>query len=263
MNPIEYDLMAELEDRHWWYRGLRSAVESCIRRFDLTRSRSVLDAGCGTGGNLRLLNELLKPEYLGGFDYSASAVERARRDLPHADLYQSDICAPELRAGALDLVLSADVINCPGYERSRDGLAAIISRMAPGGVLILNLPAFNWLMSDHDRSYGTVERYSRSAWVDRHLPDLGLELLLASYRLFPLFPLVVAARLRSMLSPASSAADARSDLREVWAPINAALAAYLKLEARAMAAGLSLPWGVSLFIVARKPGGDAVPRLKA
>jgi SAM-dependent methyltransferase len=263
MNPIEYEIMAAQEERHWWYRGLRGAIESCIRRFGLERSRSVLDAGCGTGGNLRLVCGLLEPSYLGGFDFSEAAVEVARRGLPHADLYQSDICAPQLRVDELDLVLSMDVICCAGFERSRDGLAAIVSRLVPGGVLMMNLPAFNWLMSDHDRAYGTVERYRRSAWIDRHLPDLGLEPLLASYRLCPLFPAVVGARLKSMLLPAKTKADARSDLSEVWAPINAALAAYATLESGAMASGLTLPWGSSLFIVARKPKGAARPRATA
>ena len=94
MNPIEYEIMAAQEERHWWYRGLRSAIASCIERFDLGRSRSVLDAGCGVGGNLRLLNDLMKPDYLGGFDFSAAAIAMARSGLPQADLYQSDICAP-------------------------------------------------------------------------------------------------------------------------------------------------------------------------
>ena len=81
MRPDEYGNIARLEESHWWYRGLRDAVRQTLSQPALApppRPR-VLDAGCGTGANLRLLKELLDPAYLGGFDTSDVALVHVGR----------------------------------------------------------------------------------------------------------------------------------------------------------------------------------------
>ena len=80
MNPGEYAVMAQVEARHWWYRGLRDVLERTLGRphLALPEHPAVLDAGCGTGENLRLLRDLLDPSYLGGFDLSEEALAIAR-----------------------------------------------------------------------------------------------------------------------------------------------------------------------------------------
>ena len=80
MHPDEYEVMARVEERHWWYRGLRDVVVRCLSRPDLVlpAGARVLDAGCGTGANLKMLDELLHPSYLGGFDSARRRVEESR-----------------------------------------------------------------------------------------------------------------------------------------------------------------------------------------
>ena len=54
MERVEYERMHEVEDRMWWYRGLRTLVAELLTRA-LSRAAAagpVLDAGCGTGGML-------------------------------------------------------------------------------------------------------------------------------------------------------------------------------------------------------------------
>ena len=116
MRPDEYGNIARLEESHWWYRGLRDAVRQTLSQPALApppRPR-VLDAGCGTGANLRLMKELLDPAYLGGFDTSDVALAHARLKAPDADVYRGDVCDPELHVDALDLIVSLDVVYVPG-----------------------------------------------------------------------------------------------------------------------------------------------------
>ena len=255
MNPGEYEVMARVERSHWWYRGLRDVIRRCLSspRFALPARPRVLDAGCGTGENLKSLGEWLEPSYLGGFDISEQALALARSKLPETtDLYDSDICDPILNMEDLDLVVSLDVLYIPGAERALPGLHRIVSALRPGGLLVLNLPAYDWLFSEHDVAIHTSERYTTGR-VRTLLAELGLRLELVSYRLCFLFPAVVATRLPSLIRRPTDSADARSDLHAVpGAALNRGLFSVLRAENALIARGYSLPWGSSVFAIARR-----------
>jgi len=255
MNPGEFELMAAAEDRHWWYRGLRDAVARCLARPDLRLPSHprVLDAGCGTGANLRFLGELLQPSYLGGFDSSEEALSLSARKAPAgADLYRSDIRDPILRAGDLDLVVSLDVIYIPGAQESMKGIERLVGALRGGGLLILNLPAYDWLYSEHDVAVHTRERFT--ARKTRALLDgVGLRIARLSYRLCLLFPVVALARVPGMIRARRGMSGARSDLHAVpGEAASGALLALLRMENRLLARGVRLPWGSSVFAIGRK-----------
>jgi SAM-dependent methyltransferase len=254
MNPGEHAVMARVEERHWWYRGLRDCVARVLARLGVAPRPRVLDAGCGTGENLRFLRELLAPAWIGGFDASEEALALAREKAKGADLQRGDVCDPPQDTGALDLVVSFDVVNIPGLARATPGLRRLAGSLRPGGLLLLNLPALPWLYSRHDVAVHSSERYV-AADVRRLLEDLGLEVEILSYRLCLLFPLVVAARLPSLGRARPGDPEARSDLHRLPAePVNRALFAVLRAENALVARGVRLPFGSSLFAVGRKPG---------
>ena len=257
MHPGEHAAMARVEDEHWWYRGLRDSVSAALRHpeLQLAPRAVVLDAGCGTGANVRMLQQQLEPEYVGGFDLSPEAVELARDKAPAADLYVGDICQPDLRRDRYDLVVSLDVIYIPGVERSLPGLRAIVERLANGGALILNLPAYNWLYSEHDAAIHTSERYTAGR-VRSLLHRLGLRPLLLTYRLWSLFPLVVATRIPGMLKARRAPDQAKSDLHQLPGPLTSRLChAAVSWENRRLARGGRFPWGSSVFALAVKEPG--------
>lgn len=255
MHPGEYEVMSRVEDDHWWYRGLRDCLERTLRIRDLSppAGARVLDAGCGTGANLRLLRDLLRPSHLVGFDAADEALALARAKVPEADLYRADICAPEVRSAPLDLIVSLDVIYIPGAQRARDGLRTLVEALRPGGLFVVNLPAYDWLYSEHDVAIHTHERYTAGR-VRQLFDDLGLEVALLTYRVCLLFPLVVMTRLPGMLRARPGDPAARSDLHHSPSPqLARALHAVLRAENRLVAAGVRLPWGSSVFAVGRKP----------
>lgn len=252
MPDHEYQLMAELEWDHWWYRGLRDLIgrvlktQGFLERSDLR----VLDAGCGTGANLQYVGDLLRTAYLGGFDVSPLAIDYSRRRLPQADLYWGDLRDPPCHVADYDLILSCDVLYMIGMRQSRRGMRQLVQHLRGDGLLILNLPAYRWLFSAHDLAVRTRERTTASA-LRAFLCELGLELILSSYRLFTLFPAVVAARLPSILwrrNPSS----VRSDLRRAHPVLNRCLFRALQAENIWIARGGWLPWGSSVFAVARR-----------
>lgn len=254
MNPGEHAIMAEVEESHWWYRALRGVMTGCLERprFALPTAPRILDAGCGTGANLKALAEFAKPSYLGGFDASEEGLELSRRKVPDADLYLSNICDPLIRQDELDLVISMDVIYIPGAKDALQGLRRIVSSLRPGGLFILNLPAYDWLFSEHDIAIHTKERYTAGS-VRALLRALDLRIELLSYRLCLLFPAVLAARLPSMFRARDRNVQAKSDLySESKGPSNEILYQVMAAESRLIARGVRLPWGSSVFAIGRR-----------
>jgi SAM-dependent methyltransferase len=253
MSPTEIARMSVLEGEHWWYQGLRDLLQQTLemRRFAPAAGARVLDAGCGTGANAQLLERLLKPAYLGGFDLSPLAVDICRTRVPGGDIYRSDLCHPEIHVAGLDLIVSCDAISIAGISASVPGLLRLAGRLGRGGLLILNLPAYRWLTSEHDRAIETQDRTTTSR-VGRLLEGLGLSVELITYRLFCLLPAIVLARLPSILRPKAGPHPYQSDLRMPPRWINAALRQMLVAENRAICGGARLPWGSSVYAVARK-----------
>jgi len=255
MHPGEHDVMSRVEGDHWWYCGLRDCLERTLQSggLKLPPGPRVLDAGCGTGANLVLLRDLLRPSCLEGFDAADEALALARAKVPEANIYRGDICAPEVHSAPLDLIVSLDVIYIPGAEQARDGLHRLVDALRPGGLFVVNLPAYDWLYSEHDVAIHTRERYTATR-VRRLFEDIGLEVALLTYRVCFLFPLVVLTRVPGMLRARPGDLEARSDLHHPPAPwLNRGLHAVLCAENRLIAAGVRLPWGSSVFAVGRKP----------
>jgi SAM-dependent methyltransferase len=253
MDVPEIEQMALLERDHWWYRGLRDAIRRTLKqpRFRIRPGGQVLDAGCGTGENLRMLVDLLAPSYAGGFDLSEHAVNWTRRKVGEsADVYVSDIRDPQVHVADLDLVLSCDVISIPGVEASKVGLARLIDRLRVGGLFIHNMAAYQWLYSSHDVITHTQQR-TNVRQMKRLMHELGMSIELITYRVFWLFPAILAARLPSMIRR-PSLQTAHSDLEPVHPLLNRGLGAVMKVENAMMKAGLRYPWGSSVFVVARK-----------
>jgi SAM-dependent methyltransferase len=254
MSPAEIELMASVEGEHWWYRGLRDALGRTLRGTlaAIPTSARILDAGCGTGENLRFIKDILNPAYTGGFDLSPVSVEHCRAKVPGADIYQSDIRDPEIRADNLDLVLSCDVLSIAGIEDSMAGLSRIVGAMRSGGAMILNLPAYAWLRSRHDVATDTRDRVT-TARVRQLLRRLGLTIELVTYRVFSLLPAIVLARLPSILLSSRRAAVQDSDLKLTPSWIDPVLYAVLQTENALAMHGMKFPWGSSVYAVARKP----------
>ncbi len=252
MKLAEYQVMSEVEDTHWWYVGLRDLLSRILNRLDWPSSDlAMLDAGCGTGANLRLLQQQLNPSYLSGFDFSPLAVERAQQKAPDAELYESDLCQPEFPRVDFDLILSCEVLNATGIDAARAGMRRVADALRPGGWLVMNLAAYDWLRSEHDVAVHNVQRFTRRQIRD-FVESLGLDCRLISYRLSPLLPAIVMARLPSMLRrPAVQIA--RSDLRVPAAPINNVLKQVVFAENAMIERGFRMPCGSSIICAAQRP----------
>jgi SAM-dependent methyltransferase len=155
MEPAEYSLMDAAEERMWWYRALH------IRLLDMLAdipAGPVLDAGCGTGGLLAQLREW-RPELAAvGLEWSAAAAARAAAK-SGAPVARGSVNALPFADASFTAAVTADVL-CHAAVVPETALAELRRVLRPGGRLVVNMPAFAWLLSDHDRRVHNSRRWS-------------------------------------------------------------------------------------------------------
>ena len=246
MERAEYEIMHAVEDRMWWYRGLRTLVARVLAPA-LARSPAagpVLDAGCGTGGMLSRLGTAVAGRQTLGVEYdpvaAALAANKSGRPIVVGSINQLP-----LGAGDLAGYVSLDVY-CHGNVDPDRALAEARRCLAPGGIAVLNLPAYQWLLSAHDKRVHNVRRFTRRQ-ARTLLAGHGFRVVRASYWNTFLFPLMLLHRL-------TERADAASDVRDYPAWLDAIFSAALAIERGLIALGISLPFGGSLLLVATPDG---------
>lgn len=244
MEKAEYDRMAALEDTMWWYRALHDGLIDRLGRVGLSPGARVLDAGCGTGGLLRRLGHASPTLERVGLEYDVGAAEIARRKSETTVVHGSVNELP-FPGHHFDAVLSADVL-CHANVDEAGALDEFRRCLKPGGSLLLNLPAYEWMKSSHDTHVQNVRRYT-AARARRLVQAAGFRIAGLGYWNSLLFPVMVLHRV------VRGRAKAESDV-QLFPPWQDRLFyAVTGLERRLAQRGLRLPFGGSVWVWAVKP----------
>jgi len=242
MERIVYDRMAELDERHWWYRARRDILGELIRReISLPAEARILEVGCGTGHNLPML---------GAFGHvDAIEIDEAARDIASRRLGHPVLNAPlpelsGIGSGSYDLIAILDVLE--HIEADREALVSLASKLRPGGRILITVPAHPWMWSAHDVVNHHHRRYTRRA-LRAVVTEAELKLEMMSWFNSLLFPLAAAARLAGRITGKED-----SDDKLPPAPINSLFEAVFGLERYAIGR-VPFPPGVSLAPIASAP----------
>jgi len=242
MEADEYRKMAEVEDAMWYYRALHRHVTRSLVRARLAPGARVLDAGCGTGGLLRRLQEAQPGWSLTGLDFSPLACELARTRTT-AGIVQGSIAELPFPDASLDAVVSCDVV-CQVADPAQ-AVREFHRCLKPGGTVVLTMPAYPWMYSYHDRGVGNLRRYTRGGVRDL-LATEGFTAIAGTYWNTLPFPLAV---LRRKIFPPAVPV---SDVAAFPPPLEAAFNGLMALEHGWLGLGLPLPFGNSVLTAARK-----------
>jgi SAM-dependent methyltransferase len=237
-----YARMAELEQEHWWFVARRAIlVETLTRLVDLPPAARVLEAGCGTGGNLAMLSRFGK---VSAFEPSAQARRMAREngafDVREGQLPDKIPFEP----GGFDLVAALDVLE--HVDEDLKSMRALWSQLRPGGWALITVPAFSFLWSAHDERHHHKRRYARDELVVR-IRAAGLSPVFVTYFNSVLFPLIAGVRVVKKALRLTDVEDDKMPAQLVNRTLRAVFASERHLVGR-----LPLPFGVSLLVVARK-----------
>ena len=243
MNVQEYARMFEAEETQWWYVGMRAISFALLdQAASGTQGRPrILDAGCGTGNNLK---HLAARGSAVGIDISEEALRFCRaRGVAVARAGLLGLPFPD---GSFDWVTSFDVLYHRWVTDDRAAMAELARVVRPGGVVLVRVPALKLLWGAHDEAVHSRHRYTRTE-VAALLEGAGLRVERATYANTLLLPLLAARRGLDRLTGRHG-----SDVAFLPAPFEWAFRKALLLEAR-IARRASLPLGASVFALGRKP----------
>jgi trans-aconitate methyltransferase len=261
MHSAQFQLHADVEDSHWWFTGRRRIMRDLVREvLPASGTSTVVDVGCGTGGNLAALAE---DYHCVGIDPSREAVELARRRFPGRRF----ICghAPADLGEVMEearLILLMDVLEHVPDDFAF--LSGLLAASAPGALFLVTVPANPSFWSAHDESNGHYRRYDvdrlRRTWA-----GLPVATLLLSHYNARLYPIADAVRSWSRWYGRATG-RAGTDVSLPIRPVNEGLRAIFAGESRVLIDLLrrrrrrGYAAGLSLVALLRRGPGEVVVR---
>jgi SAM-dependent methyltransferase len=235
MDPAYGARYEDLYRTHWWWRAREAAILIELKRLEPAGGfRRILDVGCGNGLFFDRLSELGEVE---GVEPDAALLDpkgpwrHAIHAVPFDDAFRT-----EHRFGAIVIL---DVL-----EHLDDPVAALhhaVGLLAPGGVIVCTVPAFQWLWTGHDVLNHHRRRYNRPAFRDL-ARRAGMRITSERYLFQWLVPAKLGVRLlervrKSPPRPPSIPPE----------PLNTFLRIISRIQERVTSV-IRVPWGGSLMV---------------
>lgn len=252
MKHEEYERMYRFEDRYWWFIARRHLILTLLGRHYSPDGRlRILDIGCGTGA---MLDELAPFGQVVGADFSPEALQFCVARGVRASLSRADVRRLPFADASFDVVTAMDIIE--HIDDDKAAASEIFRVLKPGGRLLVSVPAFPSLWSEHDEALHHYRRYTSPRLKDL-FQRVGLSVDKLSYTVTSLFPLIWAYRqinnlIGSLLPKRRVGGEKKANLVPFVAPVNAALLGLSRWET-GLVSRLDLPFGVSVVCAARKP----------
>ena len=241
MNSEVYEQMSEVEDRHWWFRARRAVARHVIRRLNIPKPATILEAGMGCGGNFSMRSEF---GAVHGFEPWVPALEMAKKKTG-AEIRSGSLPddVPDWQGRRFHLIVCFDVLE--HIEDDAESVRTLSRLLHPEGYLLCTVPALQSLWSYHDESHAHKRRYSRRTLREVFAVN-HLELERMSYTNFSLLPLIYTVRTMNTWLHRKG-----TELRVPGALLNSAFYTITSSE-RFLIGSVGLPIGSSLLAVARK-----------
>jgi SAM-dependent methyltransferase len=254
MQSEQFQLHAQIEERHWWFVARRRILREIVRTISPPspgRDSVIVDVGCGTGANLAAFSG----EYrCVGVDTSAEGVALAQRRFPETTFIYGQAPRDVMRwMGSASVILLTDVLEHVADDRRL--LRDIVDACPPEAQLLITVPADMRLWSPHDQAFGHYRRYEADELADLW-SDLSVKVRLLSYFNSRLYPVVRAVRRVSRIrGHAAGAAD--TDFKLPARPVNSFLDAVFAGERRRLrraidGGNVGYRRGVSLIAVLKR-----------
>ena len=244
-----FDLTDRNEESSFWVGSRNRLFKSIVyRHMASTGKTKFLEIGCGTGNFIRQIVGNANLQITGSEVYLKGLLY-AKKNMPNVEFIQFDVTQGKIDE-QFDVIAAFDVI-----EHIENDLAAIsnINQMLHGGgVLVITVPQHMFLWSRLDEIVKHKRRYSRRDLVNK-LTENGFDVSYCTSFVFALFPLMLISRLfdkgRDQSQPDEVAFEKRVRFSSA---VNWICDLFMRIDEALIRAGISLPFGGTLLVVARK-----------
>jgi len=244
MESAEYKRMRAFEEFYWWHVGRRNIVERILRRI-LGKQASILEIGCGTGGNLKLLGKFGQ---VTGLDPSKEALDFCRSQ-GFSNVVEGSAEDSKLPSESFDVLVALDVLE--HIEDDARAFRECFRLLRDDGYLLITVPAFPFLWSEHDEALHHKRRYRRVE-IKQKMEAAGFEITRLSYLIMFPFPLIVVYRFLRRWMRGDKQKRTSYVLLPGW--LNRLLIVALQCEG-ILLSYMNLPFGTSIICVAQKKNG--------
>lgn len=240
MQKYLYQDLYNLEDTHWWHKAKRELVSSFLKKNLLNKNKKILDVGCGTGKNLEAFSKFGE---VWGLDNSSEAIAFCKkRGFKKVNL--GNIEKMPYKKDSFDAAVALDVLEHVDDTRALREINRILSE---DGILIVTVPAFEWLWSRWDEVLYHKRRYTEKT-LSKTLRTNGFKVIRISYSYsFLVLPALIVRNIKKIFYKDYYP----SDFKLSNSLINNILITLANIE-RIFIINFKVPLGTSLVAVAKK-----------
>jgi ubiquinone/menaquinone biosynthesis C-methylase UbiE len=243
MEISEYKNIFENETTHFYYVTMHNLVLRLIKTHSVLKNPKILDAGCGTGQLVKSLSEI---GYTYGIDISKEAIKYCRKR-KLKNIRKGSVTQIPFADNSFDIITCLDVIYHQAVKNDNRAINEFARVLKPKGILILKVPAHQWLFGKHDKIVHTKKRYEINK-LKNQLKRNCFIIKKISYGNMFLFPFAVFKRLiiDNIFSKKTS-----SDINKLPKILNSIFIYIGKIE-NLVFKYINLPFGLDIYAIAIK-----------
>lgn len=238
MKTEEYEKLYRLERGFWWFKGIRKILFTLLNKYERRNNLKILDAGCGTG----IISKVLENKgSVISLDISDEALEFCKKR--GLNTQKGTVESLPFEENSFDLITSIDVIYHKWVRSNNDALKEMNRVLKKDGTLVIQVAAYNFMYSNHDKAVMTQRRYTKKQ-LKELLEQNGFKVKKITYVNTILFPIALIKRLTEKKRETS-------EVKSISRRLNNAFTKTLYLEA-SLLKNMNFPFGLSIIAIAKK-----------
>jgi SAM-dependent methyltransferase len=247
MDLKDYQKNINKNNLHFWYKARLIFIKTLLTKYKtmLPDNPEILDIGCGTGTELKILKNFGRVSAL---DINDQALLVAKKT--GCQIIKSNLEEDELDKNKFDLICAFDILEHLGKDE--EVLHKIYSSLKKNGLLILTVPACPLLFGPHDIALEHKRRYSKKSLISK-IKKTGLNIKTIGYWNSLLFPLEALFRIfKIILSKIKKQKSFQTETKIPSKFLNIFFFYLLNLDNFLFKKTISIPFGLSIYLVAKK-----------
>lgn len=227
------------EEKHWWHISKRKVVALLLGAFLNSKKLKILDIGCGAGKTMDMLSGF---GTVWGVDNNKKALSFCKKRDKFRHLRLGEAADTGFQDDFFDLITMLDVLE---HTDERDTLAETNRILKAGGIMIISVPAYQWLWSRWDVVLKHKKRYTKRD-LESVVKEYGFTIMLCSYMYsFLVLPAFILRKIKSNKNSYNSDFSANPPLINFLFTMLANIERYFVMKGW-------IPFGTSLILVCKK-----------